>query len=180
MWPTGGKPQTTEEEFSKTYDELSDAIFRHCFLKLSDRDLAKDITQDTFKKTWSYLVDGKKIENMRAFLYKTAGNLVIDEYRKKKPLPLDKLMDEDEISLDKLNLSVDYRGQIESTIEVRRISEIIQNLDPKYKEAVIMRHIDGFSVKEIAQILEDTENNVSVKIHRGLSQIRKILEPEKK
>src|SRR3989344_5622010 len=82
-----------EQEFLKAYDDLADAIFRHCYFRVSDRDKAKDITQDTFTKTWEYIARGGKVESIKAFLYRVANNLIVDEFRKKKELSLERLAD---------------------------------------------------------------------------------------
>ena len=80
------------EQFTKAYDELSDAIFRHCWFRIGDRERAKDLMQETFTKSWQYISRGEKVDNLKAFLYRVANNLIIDEYRKKKELSLDNLM----------------------------------------------------------------------------------------
>ena len=76
------------EAFTKAYDELSDAIFRHCWFRIGDRERAKDLMQETFTKSWQYISRGEKVDNLKAFLYRVANNLIIDEYRKKKELSL--------------------------------------------------------------------------------------------
>ena len=50
-----------EKEFLAAYDEHSDALFRHCLIRVRDRDTAKDIVQEAFSRTWVYLSEGKKI-----------------------------------------------------------------------------------------------------------------------
>src|SRR3989338_5881146 len=89
-------PRNTDimEQFEKAYDELSDAIFRHCWFKIGDREKAKDLMQETFTKSWQYIAQGTSVNNLRPFLYRVANNLIIDEYRKKKELSLDGLMAE--------------------------------------------------------------------------------------
>ena len=47
-----------QKEFEKAYDLYADAIFRHCYLRVSDRELAKDLMQEAFMKTWEYLASG--------------------------------------------------------------------------------------------------------------------------
>jgi DNA-directed RNA polymerase specialized sigma24 family protein len=74
-----------KEHFLQAYLLHSDSIFRFCFFRLSDRELAKEVAQEAFTRTWQYLVNGSEIKNIRAFLYKTASNLVIDQYRKRRP-----------------------------------------------------------------------------------------------
>ena len=83
-----------EEEFSSAYESFSDALFRHCYFRLYDREKSKDIVQEAFIKTWEYSLKGQEIENTRAFLYKVLNNLIIDEIRKKKALSLEILLEE--------------------------------------------------------------------------------------
>src|SRR3990167_4352630 len=86
-----------KQEFAKAYDEFADAIFRHCYFRLSNREKAKDMMQETFMRVWSYMEKGNTIEftKIRPFLYKTASNLIIDEYRRNKhELSLDLLRED--------------------------------------------------------------------------------------
>ena len=84
-----------EAYFLAAYDEHSDALFRHVLIRVRDRETAKDIVQEAFSRTWLYLSEGKKIEYIRAFLYRVANNLIVDGSRKKKSSSLDALMDDD-------------------------------------------------------------------------------------
>ena len=157
------------EQFMKAYDELSDPIFRHCWFRIGDRERAKDLMQDTFTKSWQYMVDGAKVLNIKSFLYRVANNLIIDEYRKKKELSLDLLMNEG------FDPGFDERKQIEYTVDLRFTLEIVNKLDKKYREVILMRYINELSPKEIADVIGESENNVSVRIYRGLKQLKKIL-----
>lgn len=64
------------------------------FFKVHDHAIGEDLVQDTFMKTWKYLVKGGKIDVMKAFLYHTLNHLIIDEYRKHKTVSLDALLEE--------------------------------------------------------------------------------------
>ena len=158
-----------EQEFLKAYDSLSDAIFRHCYFRVSDRDKAKDLTQETFTKTWEYIARGGKVESVKAFLYRVANNLIVDEFRKKKELSLDRLS---EMGFEPA--SVDHRS-IKAGAEMRELMETAEMLDKDYRDVVLMRHVEGMSVKEIAEIVGESENLVSVRIHRGLAKLRELL-----
>ena len=78
-----------EKQFLKAYDEFADPIFRHCYFRVFNRERAKDLMQETFTKTWEYLNQSpitnheSRITNMRAFLYRVANNLIIDNSRQK-------------------------------------------------------------------------------------------------
>src|SRR3989344_5220124 len=81
-----------EMEFIKSYDAYADAIFRHCYFRLYDREEAKDAVQETFLRAWNYSKKNK-IDNMRALLYRIARNIVADKWRKKKMSSLDELLE---------------------------------------------------------------------------------------
>jgi len=159
-----------EQQFTKAYEELSDAIFRHCYFRIGDREKAKDLMQSTFIKSWQSISQGTKVNNLRPFLYKVANNLIIDEYRKKKELSLDGLMAEGfEPGFDEIK-------NTEQGIDAKLVIGVINQLDEKYREVVLMRYVDELSPKEIAEITGDSDNNISVRIHRGIKQLKEILE----
>lgn len=160
-----------EKEFLKAYNDFADAIFRYCYFRVGDREAAKDIMQETFTKTWQYIVIKEgEVENIRAFLYKIATNLIIDRSRKKKPVSLDEL--------ESQGFEPSYEGKedIYKQIEGREIMDKLKLLDDKDSEIIIMRFIDDLPVKEIAEIINETENNTSVKIHRVLKKLKQIIE----
>jgi RNA polymerase sigma-70 factor (ECF subfamily) len=161
--------QPQHEEFLKAYDAYNDAIFRHCYFRVYDREKAKEMTQDVFMKTWEYLAKGKEVDNLRAFLYKVANNMVIDHSRKKKESSLDSLMDE--------GFEPVGDGAAETTLaaEAGQMIALLDKLDEKYRDVVRMRFLDDLSPKEIAHALDETENVVSVRIHRGIAQLRAMM-----
>lgn len=165
------KDQAKEEQFLKKYDEFSDVIFRHCFFRLSDRDKAKDATQEVFIRFWKYMAEGKEVVNARAFLYKIANNLIIDEYRKREVVSLDQM--QEEVGFD---IGFDEREDIETRDLASRLLVLMKALPPGHREALVMRHVDGLSVKEIARITGETENVISVRIHRAIEKMRTIYE----
>jgi len=166
------KSQNLNTEFNASYEQFSDAIFRYCLYQTSNRQKALDLTQDTFIKTWEYLSTGKQVENLKAFLYKVAGNLVIDDRRKKKAESLDKLTEQGfDIKSDKDEIS-----EKENAFEGKLALEAINKLDEKYRDVLIFRFVEDMEIKEIAKILKESENNISVRIHRGLEKLKIILE----
>jgi RNA polymerase sigma-70 factor, ECF subfamily len=158
-------------KLKQAYDEYSDAIFRYCCFKVSDREKAVDLTQDVFVKVWQYLLAqyllaGNEVENMKALLYKVARNLIIDEYRKKKFDSLD--------TMSEAGFEPADTGQLDtiSIVEAGLLVERIKELPDAYSEVVFMRYVDDLSVKEIAEALGEQENNISVRIHRGLHKLK--------
>lgn len=150
------------------YDNLSDAIFRHCYFRVHDRDKAKELMQETFMKTWEYLNRGNEIENLRAFIYRVANNLVIDSSRKKKEGSLEKMQE------DGFQPSGGGQEKIQNIVDAKLAVASLKRIDKKYQDVLLMRYVDDLGPKEISEILDETENNISVRIHRGLQQLRKL------
>lgn len=159
----------SKEVFTKMYEEHSDALFRYCFFRVSDREKALDILQDIFTKTWNYMSEGNSIDNSKAFLYTTARHLIIDEYRKKKSSSLDALMDQG------LEPSIDVVYTTETRIDASFAVEEIKKLPAMYNEILFMRYVNDMPIREIAAVCKLNENVVSVRIHRGLGMLRKTL-----
>jgi len=166
------QPGNTHKKFIAIYDELSDALFRHCVLRISDRERAQELMQDTFTKTWEYLAKGETISNLKAFLYRTLHNLIIDEYRARPRSAHSSL----EQLIEDGYEPVDHCGaRTEHSAEARIAVEAIQKLGESYRDVLLFRYVDELSVQEIARIVGESENVVSVRIHRGTAQLRELL-----
>ena len=141
-------------------------------MQVKNRSKSKDITQDTFIKTWEYLSSGKEVENLRAFLYRVAKNLIIDDSRKKKSSSLEEMTEKGfDVKSDKDEIALH-----ESHFEKQATLDLINRLKPKYRDVIVFRFVEDMSVKAIAEMLGESENNISVRIHRGLDKLRDIIE----
>ncbi len=154
------------------YKEQSDAVFRFCLIRVSNREQALDITQETFLRLWQSLSESKEIRNVRAFLFTVAHRLVIDWYRKKKSIPLDSLMYNDkdiEINLADEKTLNDLSLGAEGRYLLRTVSE----LDSVHQEPIYLRFVEGLSPAEIGDILGITPNAASVRVNRGIAELRR-------
>lgn len=149
----------------EAYDEFHDAIFRHCYFHTFDRELAKDVLQEAFVKTWEYLAAGNDIDNVRAFLYRVATNLIINGVRKKKETSLDALQEEG------FDPGADDDMHKRDFVQEERVMCMLKKIEEPYRTAVTMRYIEGLSPAEIADVTGETPNVISVRIHRGLKQL---------
>jgi len=167
---------TQEQAFTVAFDEFGDALFRHCFFRVSDRERAKEIVQDTFMKTWDYVAKGGEVKQYKAFLYRVANNLIIDEYRKKKSESLDALLEQDGVqegTFDELHYEDNLEEQLDLAREAEQLKKELKSLPEEYQAPVTMRYIDGLSPKEIAEALGESTNTISVRIHRGIARLKK-------
>ena len=164
--------QDLERDFLAAYDEHADALFRHCLIRVRDREAAKDIVQEAYSRTWLYLSEGKTIEYPRAFLYRVANNLIVDGARKKKSASLEKMMEDDgfEVADESLTDPADRMSTREAMKHLTSLEEI-------YQTTIRMRFFDNMTPKEIAGALGVSENVVSVRIHRGIERLGRLMKP---
>lgn len=171
-----------QSTFEATYKKESDVIFRFCLIRVSNREIALDITQETFLRLWKQMQEDKNILNEKALLFTIARHLIIDWYRKKKSLSLDamafKYNEEREGGFDVLDEET-TASNLESGAEGRYLINQINKLEPNYREPLYLRYVEDLSPPEIGKILGISVNAASVRINRGLVELRKITGYEK-
>lgn len=138
----------------------------HALFKVSNNAMSQDLVQDTFMKTWKYLLRGGKIITMKSFLYHILNDLIIDSYRKHKSVSLEVLVEKGfeprETDSERL---LDF---IDGKIAIR----LIEKLPEIYSGIIRMRYVQDLSLKEISLLTGQTTNNIAVKVHRGLNQLK--------
>jgi len=159
--------ETTKANYIKAYDQYVDALFRYASFNVRDRETAKDIVSETFAKTWSYIAGGGQVDNMKAFLYRTLKNLIIDHYRAKKSVSLDALSEDEHF-----DPVADPDVSIEEHAESMLAFGLLSQIPAEYKDVVVMRCVQGLSFREIANITSEQENTVAVRFHRALKKVK--------
>ena len=165
------------EAFAQAYDLYVDQIYRFIFFKVRTVEEAQDLTSETFLKTWQYIVDGNKVENLRALLYRIARNLVVDHYRKSRP---EVALDED-IPLLKDQESVvadDASEEVDLQLAKEQIQKKLVELKDEYREVIILRHIEELSIKEIAEIIEKKPGAVRITLYRAVHTLKTLIDAD--
>lgn len=176
---TGPSSDHEDERFLKAFEEYNEALFRHASLRISDRDRAIDAVHDTFTKVWMYVKNGQLIDNYKPFLYKVLNNLIIDTYRKKRESSLDALLEQEGVSEGSFDdLSESNTEALAATIDGKQAFTLLNTLPDVYREVLVLRFVDELGPREISQLIEETENVVSVRIHRGLKLLREKMHNE--
>ncbi len=164
------KVVSISEQFKAIYLSELDAIYRFCLLRTSDSEVARDFSQDVFLRFWKALKEKQIIQNPRSFLYTVARNIIIDGYRKKKTLSLDFILSES--NDDKSFVASTNSDLIEVECEANRVTEGMSLLEEPYRKALYMRYVEGMKPREIASILNESANVISVRISRGADRLR--------
>lgn len=159
----------SQKKMESIYDTYIDDIFRYLSFRLKNKEKAMDLTQEVFIRMWqSYISKGKEIEYPKSLLYKIAHNILVNSYER------DKVYD----SLDTMSeegFEVEDKNQ-RTSFEIKDLKDALEKLPDKYSELITLRHIEGFSVKEIAEMYDESENVISVRLHRAISHLEKIYE----
>ncbi len=158
-----------QQRFLAAYDQYADALFRYCYFRVHDRELAKDLLQDCFTKTWRAIVDGEQIDHVRAYLYRVLERTIIDHTRRKREASLDALQE------DGVQFGHDTRADLATRIDAKQAIAAIETLDESTRSLVLMRYVDGLPPRMIAKATGLSTNVISVRLHRAMAHLRTIL-----
>lgn len=154
--------------FGLLYGHYQPKIYRFVFLKVGRREEAEDLTHQVFLNAW-HNIENYKYQGFpfSSWLYRIARNQVIDYYRSRKDtFPLE-TVDREIIAVD------DPLVSLETKLAIEKVQRAVGNLKPDYQEIIILRFIDGLSVKETAEALEKSEGAVKLLQHRAVKALKK-------
>jgi len=158
-----------EKIFQESFLLYSDAIFRFCLVKVSNRELAEDFTQEVFVRYWQSLREGKEMTNTRSLLYTIANNLAKDWYKKKKADSLDERMESGFEPPGKDILGAEIEA------DYHLILKRLEDLESGDGELILLRYVEGLEPKEIAEIMNESANIISVRLNRAISRLQQKL-----
>lgn len=156
------------DTFEQIYNEYSDKIYSYIFLLVSNREMAEDLTQDTFVKVYKNLHRFNGESQMFTWLVSIARNVTIDYLRKHNRFKF--------FSLEKFQFTSDRLTPHEILVKGENTAKLYQTiklLKISYQEVIILRKINEFSIKETAEILGWNENKVKITTSRALNALKK-------
>ena len=149
-------------------EQQYDILLRYCYMKLRDRTLAEDITQETFIRFFESK-DYHSIGKEMAYLYTIARNLCIDSFRKQK----DELIEDLPAKIQEMPES---RDKVESIVDRVSIEQALDRLTADEREAVVLRFSGELSVEDIAKSMDISRFAVRRRILSALEKLRKEME----
>lgn len=163
---TTKEQETQRETLTAAHHSYEKGMNKYAFFKTHDKTTGEDMVQDTFMKTWSYLIRGGKIDIMKAFLYHILNNLIIDQYRKRKTVSLDVLLEKG------FDPGIDDSTRLLDVFDGKAALRLIARLPEKYKQVMRMKYVQFLSIKEISILTGRSKNTIAVQAHRGLAKLR--------
>lgn len=154
----------TKKKFSQAYSAYAPAILRYIYFRVNNYELAKDLAQDVFLKTWNYAaLDGNHINDYKNFLYMVANNLIIDHYRQKNKIPLWL----EELNQKEIMVKSSQEHEMDKKIKIAVFKKFLGKLEYKYRKIISYRYLEHLSINEICGLTGKSPNHVSVIIYRG-------------
>jgi RNA polymerase sigma-70 factor (ECF subfamily) len=140
------------KEIMKLYKNM---IFNYINLMINNRELAEELTQETFVRVY-FKAHTLKSDNPKAWIYKIATNLTLKELKKRRLKRL--------LPFSEWRNSNHYYTKDDSKI---LINELLKDIPEKYKTPIIMKEIEELSFEEISDILNKPVGTVKSLVFRG-------------
>lgn len=133
-----------------------------------DGEEREDLTQDILLAMWESLPGFRGDSSLRTFIYRIAHNRAIDFVRKRSNRPTTE-------SADGLNSGAPAADRVaEARCRKRRLVTAVRQLPLSYRQPLTMV-LDGLSYAEIAEVLDISESNVGVRVHRARQRLKETL-----
>ena len=148
---------------------LTPKVFGHAFRVLGERAEAEDVAQEALIRLWKQATDWRQGEaKVTTWLYRVVANLCTDRLRKGRGVALDAIPEPED----------DAESPAEAMQQKSRqaaLQEALMELPDRQRQAVVLRHIEGMSNPEIAQIMDIGVEAVESLTARGKRALAKIL-----
>jgi RNA polymerase sigma-70 factor (ECF subfamily) len=153
-------------------EQYQHRLLRYLVYLAGNRELAEDL----FQETWIRVLErGHQYDGTHEFstwLYAVARNLTIDYLRKKSPLSLDGLMeDEEHASLEPADTRPIAWQVVQQHEQAERISAALISIPAEYRETVVLRFQEGLALEEIATVTGAPLGTVKSRLYRGLNML---------
>lgn len=148
------------------YDAYVEKIYNFLYFRTMHRELAEDLTSQTFIKALEKINTFDPTRGtFQAWIYQIARNLLIDEYRKRKPV-------ENIDAHENLRSETDLQKDTEDQLNKEKLQRILAELPEESQELVTMRLWDELSYVEIAAITGKTEGSLKMQFSRIVTRLQ--------
>ena len=151
---------------------------------LRDRSLAEDVVQESFVRALNGLADFEGRSSLASWLHRITVNTALSKLRQLNRLA-EQSIDEHLPEFDRFDCRVElpwsHLASVEDIMESeetrRRMYETIGDLPHSYRVVLQLRDIEEYDTREVAELLDISETNVKVRLHRARAALKKLLEP---
>jgi RNA polymerase sigma-70 factor, ECF subfamily len=164
--------QLTREELESIYDLFYAPLYRYVAKRTGSTETARDLTGDVFQRLVHSCSQGRSpTTSVRAWLYRTAHNVVVDHYRREAVRKLEPL------DWNQADPGPCPAQQAELNIWAERALVALSQLTEDQQEVVALRFLEGMSLQETAEVVDKPLTAVKALQHRGLAALQRLLLP---
>jgi RNA polymerase sigma-70 factor (ECF subfamily) len=173
----------SEKAYRELLDRYQRPVFSLVYRMVRDRELAEDLSQETFIKVFNHLDRYNPSYKFSSWIFKIASNLAIDALRKKelKTVSIDgsrhaetaEEVESSRITVESGDENPEER--LEAKELGQEIEQAIGGLRSEYRTAILLRHVEGRPYEEIAEIMGIPLGTVKTYIHRARGELRETL-----
>jgi RNA polymerase sigma-70 factor (ECF subfamily) len=158
-----------KQDLVKIYEHFSPELFKYASRLLDDGDMAEECVSETFSRFLQSIRCGNQPENVRAYLYRTAHNWIIDHYRRQ---PLIELALDDEMHA---NPEGNPANTVSKEMDRQQIRVAIMQLPADQRQVIVLRFMQNLSHDEVARVVGKTIEATRALQHRAVSALRLML-----
>lgn len=170
-----GKPLVLDREaLSKVYDEFHRPIYSYIFRQVDEVETARDLAAEVFRRLLQSVKHGTgPDQDVKAWLFRTAHNIVIDYYRGRA------YRSHAPLNTDTIGFGEDPVTLAERNIQAGEVMDAWRNLTPDQRQVITLKFMQEFSNEETAQVMQKPVTAVKMLQHRALAALRRQLEKSK-
>ena len=174
---------SAKEQFTTDAMQYAPQLFSTALRMTRSRSDAEDLVQETYIKGWRSFHTFQEGTNLRAWLFRIMTNTYINKYNAQKRKGTEVELDDIEElflykrlgSIDQSQLSSSAEDQMLELFTDDEVKNALEELPEDFRVPVLLSEVDGFSYKEIAEMLEIPIGTVMSRLHRGRKAMQKML-----
>jgi RNA polymerase sigma-70 factor, ECF subfamily len=161
--------------FRKVVEKTSPMVFSIAFRMLGDKDVARDVVQDTMVTIWQKMNRIKTPDSFKSWVCRIAVNKCYDQLRKKKHLP-EQRYDDQTWELISNHISEDGITELESQENARILNFLTDKLSNKQKAVFILSELEEMPADEIVRVTGMKRSSVKANLHYARKNIQTLLQ----
>ena len=159
-----------EDAVGTVFDTYYQHLYRYIYRHVHHQVTAEDLAAEVFTRMLAQIAKGRGPQrNLRAWLYRVAHNLVIDEARRSVH------RDHEQLDEQAVSAGQDVEAEVQATVLRQQARDALGRLTVKQRSAIILRFLEGLENEEAARILGMSIGAVKALQHRGLASMRRYL-----
>jgi RNA polymerase sigma-70 factor (ECF subfamily) len=172
-----------QAQFVEEAMEFMPSLYSAAMRMTRNRADAEDLVQETYLKAYRSFESFQEGTNLKAWLYRILTNTFINQYRAKKRRPDERELDEVEDlylyrrlgGLEAAKAGRSAEDELMDFFTDTEVKDALEALPEQFRMAVLLADVEGFSYKEIAEILDIPIGTVMSRLHRGRKALQKQL-----